>query len=99
MGQFRPTAEQSEQSILKRVTVAVEKLDPHLHQPPLNNQFQVEFHFFFSDRAWWSPQEVREGKTTQYVRGHAAGWQGKTSKPRLQRTKADVFVFCYCFRL
>jgi hypothetical protein len=62
LGQFRPTAEQTEQSILKRVTVAVEKRSNHIYiSLPMNNQSQVEFHFF-------SPT-ARGGRGRRFVRG------------------------------
>jgi hypothetical protein len=99
LGQFRPTAEQTEQSILKRVTVAVEKRSNHIYiSLPMNNQSQVEFHFFFSDRAWWSRPEVREGKTTNTYAAMPLGGRGKRVNHVCRGRKQNVFVLCYCFR-
>lgn len=92
LGQFRPTASSASRSRWRSSIHLYISLSMNN-----NNRSQVEFHFFFSDRAWWSRPVVREGKTTQLVRGHAAGWQGKSSKPRLRRTKTDVFVILLLF--
>lgn len=64
----------------------------------MNNQSQIEFQFFSpTARGGGRGQRFVRGKTTNTLRGHAAGWQGKPSKSRLQRTKADVFVFLLLF--
>lgn len=91
LGQFRPTASSASRSRWRSSI--------HLYiSLPMNNRSQVEFHSFFSPTA-------RGGRGRRFVRGKPPnsyagmplGGRGKTSKPRLQRTKTDVFVILLLF--